>query len=192
MKIQSPDVLHKTERGGVRLGIAPADAGRVYDELTAAFAEDDVEGVLVQRQAPAGPELIVGVTNTEPSFPALVTVGIGGIATELYRDTSTRLAPVNEAQALEMLLELRAAPLLTGMRGLPGLDLSDAARVVARLSELAGALGDRLVELEVNPLRLTDQGRTALALDFFLRLAQPSSDNPVAPEPDSGWEDPTP
>lgn len=192
MKIQSPDVLHKTERGGVRLGIAPGDAGRVYDELSAAFAEDDVDGVLVQQMASGGPELIVGVTNTELSFPALVTVGIGGIATELYRDTSTRLAPVDEAQALEMLLELRAAPLLTGMRGVPGVDLSDAARVVARLSEVAGALGDRLVELEVNPLRLTDQGHTALALDFFLRLAQPSSDDPVAPEPDSGWEDPTP
>jgi acyl-CoA synthetase (NDP forming) len=191
MKIQSPRVLHKTERGGVRLGIAPSDAGRVYDELARAFADEDVEGVLVQQQASAGPELIVGVTNTEPSFPALVTVGIGGIATELYRDTVTSLAPVDEAQALEMLLGLRAAPLLTGMRGMPGVDLADAARVVARLSTVAGALGERLVELEVNPLRLTDQGRTALALDFFLRLVEPSSDAPVAPEPDTGREDPT-
>jgi acyl-CoA synthetase (NDP forming) len=192
MKIQSPDVLHKTERGGVRLGVAPSDTGRVYDELVEAFAADDVEGVLVQQQASHGPELIVGLTNTEPSFPALVTVGIGGIATELYRDTATRLAPVDEAQALTMLLELRAAPLLTGMRGLPGVDLAAAARVVARLSDVAGALGERLVELEINPLRLTDQGRTALALDFFLRLAEPSSDAPVAPEPDTGREDPTP
>jgi acyl-CoA synthetase (NDP forming) len=192
MKIQSPAVLHKTERGGVRLGVAADDVARVYDEFIRAFAADDVEAVLVQQQAGLGPELIVGVTNTEPSFPALVTVGIGGIATELYRDTATRLAPVSPTQALEMLLELRAAPLLTGMRGLPGVDLTAAAEAVARLSTLPSALGDRLVELEINPLRLADDGRTTVALDCFLRLADPSGDGPVSPATEPDRKDVTP
>lgn len=192
MKIQSPAVLHKTERGGVRLAVEPEDASRVYDELAGAFADDLLEGVLVQRHLGPGPELIVGVTNTEPSFPPLVTVGIGGIATELYRDTVTRLAPVDEEQARAMLHELRAAPLLTGMRGMPGVDLTAAATAIARLSGVAPVLGPRLLELEVNPLRLVDQGQQAVALDFFLRLAGPPSDSPVAPPPDTDREDATP
>ena len=192
MKIQSPNIIHKTERGGVRLDIAPSDVGRVYEDLVRAFADDDVDGVLVQEQAGIGPELIIGVTNSEASFPALVTVGIGGIAAELYRDTTTRIAPVDEAGAIAMLLELRAAPLLTGMRGLPEVELSSAARVVARLSSVAGALGDRLVELEVNPLRLTDQGRTPLALDFFLRVVEQSTGATAVPALNPDKEQPTP
>lgn len=198
MKIQSSTVLHKTEGGGVRLGIATDDAAGVYAELAKAFAGDDVDSVLVQRQAEPGPELIVGVTNTEPSFPPLITVGIGGIATELYRDTVTRLAPVDEAQALEMIRSLRAAPLLTGMRGQPGVDLTAAARAISRLSTVAGALGDRLEELEVNPLRLAAGGDTAVALDFFMRLADHRSDTPVGsdthvdPGLTSGQEEVTP
>jgi len=192
LKVQSPTVLHKTERGGVRLDVAPQDVKQVYDQLVSSFADEQVEGVLVQRHIEPGPELIVGVTNTEPTFPPLVTVGIGGIATELYRDTVTRLAPVDEEQALAMLGELRAAPLLTGMRGMPGVDLASAAAAIARLSDLANLLGPRLIELEVNPLRLADQGREAVALDFLLRLADPPSDSPVAPAPESDREDATP
>jgi len=192
LKVQSPTVLHKTERGGVRLDVAPQDVRQVYDQLVSSFVGEQVEGVLVQRHIEPGPELIVGVTNTEPTFPPLVTVGIGGIATELYRDTVTRLAPVDEAQALAMLGELRAAPLLTGMRGMPGVDLAPAAAAIARLSGLADLLGPRLLELEVNPLRLADQGREAVALDFLLRLADPPSESPVAPAPEIDREDATP
>jgi acyl-CoA synthetase (NDP forming) len=192
LKIQSPTVLHKTERGGVRLDVAPEDVSAVYDQLVESFSHDQVEGVLVQQLVGPGPELIVGVTNTEPTFPPLVTVGVGGIATELYRDTVTRLAPVDEREALEMLSELRAAPLLTGMRGMPGTDLGPAAAAIARLSGVADLLGPRLEELEVNPLRLADGGRTAVALDFLLRLADLPSDSPVAPALDTDREDATP
>jgi acyl-CoA synthetase (NDP forming) len=184
VKVQSPQVLHKTELGGIRLGVAVEDAAQVHDELVAAFAGIGPVKVLLQKMAGPGPELIVGLTNTEPGFPPLLTVGLGGVATELYRDTVSRLAPVDEEQADAMIRALRAAPLLTGFRGQPGVDLTAATRAIARLSQLASALGDRLVELEVNPLRLTGGGEGALALDFLLRLADTGSGPPAqAPAP---------
>ncbi|MFD9740728.1 acetate--CoA ligase family protein [Umezawaea sp. NPDC059074] len=170
LKIQSPDVPHKTERGGVRLGVGVDEAAAVYDEIVVRFAAEGATDVLVQEQVGEGPELLVGITNTEPGFPPLLTVGMGGVTTELYRDTTTGLAPVDARRAKEMLLELKAAPLLTGFRGRPGHDLDAAAAAIATLSRLAVLVGDRLVELEVNPLRLVDAGARAIALDFLLRL----------------------
>jgi succinyl-CoA synthetase beta subunit len=184
LKIQSPEVLHKTERGGVRVGVAASDAGRVFDELVAAFERDNVLGVLVQAMAAPGPELVVGLTNVEPGFPPLLTVGIGGVASELYRDAVTALAPVAEFEAETMIRSLKAAPLLTGHRGAPGSDLGAAARAVARISELGAVLGERLLELEINPLRLVDGGRAAVALDFLMQLGAPVTDtspNPGGP-----------
>ncbi len=170
MKIQSPAILHKTERGGVRFGIGAQDAAAVYDDLVARFVAEKASTVLMQQHADAGLELLVGVTNTEAGFPPLLTVGLGGVTTELYKDTSTRLVPVDAALAKEMILELKAAPLLTGYRGQAGYDLEAAATAIAQLSTLAVATGKRLIELEVNPLRLCHDGAQAVALDFFIRL----------------------
>jgi len=174
LKIQSPEVPHKTERGGVRLGVGVEEAAAVYDEIVVRFAAEAATDVLVQEQVGQGPELLVGITNTEPGFPPLLTVGMGGITTELYQDTTTRLAPVDPRTAMEMLLELKAAPLLTGFRGQAGYSLNAAAEAIATLSRLAVLVGDRLVELEVNPLRLVDAGERAVALDFLLRLGDSS------------------
>lgn len=171
LKIQSAAVPHKTDRGGVRLGVAPADAERVYGELVETFAADGIVDVAVQEQVPDGPELLVGVTHLEPGFPPLLTVALGGVAAELFHDSACRLLPIDEATALEMILELESAPLLTGYRGRPACDLTAAAAAVAAVGRLAAAAGERLVELEVNPLRLVDQGAGAVALDFLLRLS---------------------
>lgn len=170
LKIASDAVLHKTDRGGVLLGVEAADVAAAYANLVEAFAGEGITAVSLQEMAEPGPELLVGITNLEPGFPPLITVGLGGVATELFQDSSCRLAPVDEATALAMVHELRSAPLLTGYRGAPGHDLAPTAAAVAALSRLAVAAGDRLVELEVNPLRLVDGGRQALALDFLLRL----------------------
>ncbi|WNV88251.1 acetate--CoA ligase family protein [Umezawaea sp. Da 62-37] len=170
MKIQSPEVVHKTERGGVRLGVGVGEAATVYSDLVDRFTAEGTTEVLVQEQVAEGPELLVGITNTEPGFPPLLTVGMGGVTTELYQDTTTRLAPVDARAAKQMLLELKAAPLLTGFRGREGHDLDAAAEAIATLSRLAVLVGDRLAELEVNPLRLVDAGKRAIALDFLLRL----------------------
>jgi acyl-CoA synthetase (NDP forming) len=169
-KIQSPVVLHKTERGGVRLGVRPEQLSEVYRELCDRFAAEGATDVLVQRMAGQGPELLVGLTRLEPGFPAVLTVGVGGITTELYGDATSRLAPVTRDDAEVLIKGLRGAPLFTGFRGRPGCRLEAAAAAITALSRIAAAAGERLVEMEVNPLRLTDGGSSATALDFVLRL----------------------
>jgi acyl-CoA synthetase (NDP forming) len=164
MKIQSAEVLHKTDRGGVRLSVPVDRAGEVFDELTAAFGEIPDAAVLVQEQ-------IVGMTRSGINFPPLLTVGVGGVATELYKDTTSFLAPVDAATARRMILALRAAPLMQGFRGMETLDLELVSEQIAAISQLGVALGDRLQELEINPLRVRAAGTDVVALDFLLRLS---------------------
>ncbi|MEV0156053.1 acetate--CoA ligase family protein [Micromonospora sp. NPDC050686] len=172
LKIQASRVLHKSERGGVRLGVPAGQLVRTYRELMASFEAEQPAGVLVQETAPAGVELIVGVTRPTGGLP-IVTVGLGGYATEIYRDAVSAFAPVSPQRAEQMVRSLTAAPLLTGFRGSPPVDLSGAAQAISRISLLAVAIGERLSELEVNPLRVTPDGR-AIALDFLL-LQRPAA-----------------
>lgn len=172
LKIQSSTVLHKTERGGVLIGVDPTDVPYQVSRLLELFAADQPEGVLVQDMADSGVELIVGVTRSGDDGLPLVTVGLGGTATELYRDTATTLAPVNGAQAKALLLRTRAAALLTGYRSTKAYDLDAVADAIAQISQLAVAAGDRLREVEVNPLRVThDPDKPVQALDFMMILA---------------------
>lgn len=172
LKIQSSTVLHKTERGGVLVGVDIADVPDEVSRLIEQFSEDQPEGVLVQDLAGAGIELIVGVTRSGNDGLPLITVGLGGTATELYRDTATTFAPVNRAQAKTLLLRTRAATLLTGYRSSQAYDLDAVADAIARISQLAVVVGDRLREAEVNPLRVThDAERPVQALDFLMILA---------------------
>nr|BFE57959.1 acetate--CoA ligase family protein [Dactylosporangium thailandense] len=179
LKIQASGVLHKSERGGVRLAVPADQLVPTYRDLMTEFAADQPAGVLVQEMAPAGVELIVGVTRSAGGLP-IVTVGLGGYATEIYRDAVSAFAPVSPQRAERMVRSLAAAPLLTGFRGSPPVDLSDTARAISRISLLAVAAGERLSDLEVNPLRVTPDGR-AIALDFLL-LNRPAS----APVPSNG------
>ncbi|SKB09428.1 acetate--CoA ligase family protein [Aeromicrobium choanae] len=170
VKIQAPGIAHKTERGGVRLGLAAAEVRAVAATMLDEFAADEPQGVLVQEMVPAGVELIVGVTRTDGGLP-LVTVGLGGTATELYADTATTFAPVDAARAGSLLMELKAAPLLTGFRGSAPLDVDAVADLVSRISHLADIAGPALRELEVNPVRVLDRAeRPVLALDFLMTL----------------------
>lgn len=164
-KIQSPDILHKTEIGGVRLGIADTNALAVAcQELTEAAARAiagaRIEGVLVEEMAGAGVELIVGCVRDE-TFGPVLTVGLGGTTTELFSDVSRRLAPVSEQEAEAMLRELKSWPLLEGYRGAPARDVASACRAIAAMSRLAAA-EQRIAEIEINPLRVHDAGVTAL------------------------------
>lgn len=174
VKIVSPDVVHKTEVGGVRLGVAsPALAREAAAEMLArvrrARPEARVEGVLVQRMAPAdGVELLLGAVR-DPQFGPLVVVGAGGIWVEVLRDTATRLAPVGPDEALAMIEELRLAPALKGARGRPPADLAALADTVCRFAALVADLPD-LAELEVNPLLVGAGG--PLALDVRGRLGE--------------------
>ena len=165
LKVVSPDISHKTDVGGVRLGLrSPAEAAAAAAEMLArvraARPGAVVAGVLVQTMAPAGKELVLGVVR-DAQFGPLVLVGFGGIYVEVLDDTATRLAPVTREDALEMLDELRMAPVLRGVRGEAAVDRAALAETIARFARLAVDFPE-LVEIEVNPLVATASGAVAV------------------------------
>jgi acyl-CoA synthetase (NDP forming) len=174
LKVQSPDIAHRSDVGGVRLGVADeAGVRAAWDEVLAAVRshqpEARIEGMLVTRQVTPVVELLAGV-NVDPQFGPVVVAGAGGIFTEVLADVALRLPPLDEEEAVAMLQELRAAPLLHGARGRPHADVGAAARALARLGELALDLGPRLRALDVNPLLVLPEGQGCLAVDALLVL----------------------
>jgi acetyltransferase len=171
LKIVSPDISHKTEVGGVRLGLTSADdvvqAARAMHERAARERPHAViEGFAVQPMVPAGKELLLGGVR-DPQFGPLVMVGFGGVYVEVLRDTAVRLAPVDPHEALEMLDGLRLAPLLRGVRGEASVDLATLAATIARFSALTLAPG--IEELELNPVVASPAG--VVAVDARATLA---------------------
>lgn len=181
LKVSSSEILHKSNVGGVAVGVPAAAAGEAYDELlkrVRRFAPDAVvDGVLVQELASGGVELLVGITRAGDGYPPLVTVGIGGVATEIYADVASGVCPVTLERARELVLGLRGAPLLTGFRNSSPLDVDAAARAVSRLSEIAVSGADVLAELEINPLIVHERGATAADVLLHLRATSPTQDS---------------
>jgi hypothetical protein len=169
--VKAQGLLHKSDVGGVALGLA--DEAQLRGAVARMGARLGVTAVSVERMAPVdeGVELIVGCRQ-DPRFGPVVLVGLGGLYTELLRDVRTALAPIDEAEAEKLVRELRGAPLLTGLRGRPALDLAAAARAAAALSRFAAAHPE-VAEVEVNPLLVLRQG--ALALDARIILGRPSA-----------------
>jgi acetyltransferase len=156
LKIVSPDILHKTEAGGVRLGLSSMDDVRAAAQEILASAsryapQARLDGISVQEMAPSGVEIGLGVKN-DRQFGPLVAVGLGGIMVELLGDTAVRLAPVTDAAARDMLTSLKGYPLLTGYRGKPGVDVDGLVDAICRLSELAHDLADVIDQIDVNPV----------------------------------------
>ncbi|MGZ8512330.1 MAG: GNAT family N-acetyltransferase, partial [Candidatus Limnocylindria bacterium] len=141
VKATSPGLLHKSDLGAVRLGLTAAGAARAAREMRSSLEAAGVtlEGFLVQRMAPAGAELIVGVVG-DPSFGPLVAVGAGGTTAELIGDVQVRLAPVGPREADAMLRELRTFPLLDGFRGAPRTDVRAVEDIIQRVAALAAVL----------------------------------------------------
>jgi hypothetical protein len=159
--------LHKSEGGGVVLGLEDRDAARVaYDQLIARLAPPWVS-VEEMADLDSGVELIVGSVR-DPKFGAVVMVGLGGVFTEVLGDTACAIAPVSVAAARELLLSLRGAAVLLGARGRVPVDLDALADVVARVSRLAAAHPE-LVELELNPVLAGPAGVLALDARTVLR-----------------------
>ena len=168
VKVQSPDIAHKADAGGVKLGLTGDEAvRRAFQEVTGVRPGARIEGALVARHVDPVAELIAGV-KVDPVFGPVVLVGTGGIFAEAIADTSLRLPPLDAEEALEMIRELRGLTLLTGARGRPAADLGSLAEVLVRLGELALDLEDRLLELDVNPLFALPKG--ALAGDALVVL----------------------
>lgn len=166
LKIESPDITHKTEVGGVLLGLDSAEAiERGFRTLTRraidAAPGARIEGVVVQSMATGHLELVVGVKR-DPVFGMIVMVGFGGILVEVLRDVAFRRAPFAPEEALRMLGELRMAALLDGVRGRPGVDRVAIARMLATLSEWAAAAEPVLIELDLNPVLVGPDGPVAV------------------------------
>ena len=170
LKIESPDILHKTEAGGVLIGLKDADAVRAGFERIVGNAADRaadarVSGVVVQAMGSGTVEMVIGLRN-DPVFGPVVMAGLGGIFVEVLKDVAFARAPVTEAQALAMLDRLRGRAMLDGVRGAPPVDRAALARCIAAVSRFGAANADRLDELDLNPVLAGPDG--TVAVDWLL------------------------
>jgi acetyltransferase len=159
-KLVHPELLHKTEYGAVHVGLRDAAELRVALNALTALPFAATGALLVEAMASPGPELILGATR-DAVFGPIVMLGAGGVEAELIQDTATRLAPLSEHQAAQLLGELRLAGRYRGHRGAPAVDEQQLAGLIARLGALLVARAD-IAEIEINPLRVTRNGLIAL------------------------------
>jgi acetate---CoA ligase (ADP-forming) len=172
LKIASPDLPHKTEVGGVAIGLrSEAEVRQAHAEMLSRVAakapQAAIDGAIVAPMAQGLSELILG-SRIDPVFGPVVMVGLGGIFAEIFQDTAVQMAPVSETQAMAMLISLRAFAVLNGARGRRRADLEAAARAIAALSRFAVAHAESVAEIDINPLLLKAEGEGAVALDALL------------------------
>ncbi len=165
VKISSPDILHKTEVGGIKLNLRSEEEVRDAAREVLAAAKRlkpgaHIAGVSVQEMLRAGVEIVIGVKRDQ-QFGPLIAVGLGGVMVELLRDTAIRIAPVSMDVARTMIQSLKGYKLLAGYRGAQGVDVESLADAVCRLSELADDLRDVVEEIDVNPVIVTASGAVA-------------------------------
>jgi acyl-CoA synthetase (NDP forming) len=172
MKVQSPDIPHKSEVGGVRVNIGTkGEAFTAYRDLLDSAQRHRpnaaIQGVLVGPMARKGVEIIIG-TLQDATFGTMVMVGLGGVTTELFRDAIYRPAPVSAAEAAAMLDELKAAPLLKGFRGAAKADVSALSQLIAQVSLLAERLRADIGEIELNPVLVHPEGQGVTIVDALV------------------------
>ncbi|MBF8276030.1 MAG: acetyl coenzyme synthetase forming, alpha domain protein [Candidatus Brocadiaceae bacterium] len=173
IKISSPDILHKSDFGGVAVGVkTAADARRFFCEITQKarrlMPDADVKGVLVQQMVTGGKEVILGMSR-DPQFGPLLTFGLGGIYVEALKDVSFRVAPIDARDAEEMIREIRAFTLLKGVRGEPPSDLGAIIDSLLKLSQMVTDFPE-IMEVDINPLVVFPEGKGAIAIDARLAL----------------------
>jgi acetyltransferase len=179
LKLASPDILHKSDIGGVMLDVRDAAAARagfatLVARAAAAHPRAAVRGVKVQKMVTGGQEVIVGVKR-DPIFGPLVMFGLGGIYVEALADVSFRLAPLSAADAREMIGEVRSAKLLAGVRGAAPADRTALVEAIVRIGQLA-AERPEIAELDVNPLLVLPEGQGVVAVDVRVILAAERAD----------------
>ncbi|MEM2587486.1 MAG: acetate--CoA ligase family protein, partial [Candidatus Bathyarchaeia archaeon] len=169
MKIVSPDIIHKTDIGGVVLGIkSRADVEENYELLVrrtrTIMPRARILGVLVQRMVPRGREVIVGAVR-DPQFGPLIMFGLGGIYVDFLRDVSYRLGPLTKSETAQMIEETKAYILLRGVRGEPPSDIDAVIDVILRISQVMAQV-EEISEIEVNPLFVYESGEGCLGVDI--------------------------
>jgi acyl-CoA synthetase (NDP forming) len=171
MKVQSPDILHKTEAGGVALGIGE---GRVREafatiiERSQEYAPDaKIDGVLVQPMAEKGREVILGI-NTDPLFGPMLMVGLGGIHVEVLKDVALAPVPLSKPSALALIDQLKGRALLDAQRGAPAADVDALAELMVRLSRFAADHAEAIAEIDLNPVFVHPQGQGVTIADALI------------------------
>ncbi|EFH11699.1 CoA binding domain protein [Pseudoroseomonas cervicalis ATCC 49957] len=176
LKILSPDILHKSEIGGVLLNVSDAAAVREGFSLLLQRAKEAapaarIEGVLVAKQLSGGVECILGV-HRDPVFGPVAMFGLGGIFVEILKDVSFRRCPFGEAEAEEMIRSIKGFPLLAGARGRPPADIDALKKMLSRLSVFAHQAGPRLAGIDLNPVFAMPAGQGAFAADAVIDIAE--------------------
>ena len=167
LKVGNPEIVHKTDMGGVALGLAGVDAvDRAFDAMHARFG-DDMHGAVVQRMVPAGVEVIVGITQDE-LFGPLLLFGAGGVTAELLADRVLRVLPLSTQDARETVRSLRTSPLLFGYRGSAALDVDALEELLLRVARLAEDFPE-ISEMDLNPVVVSEHG--LVAVDVKIRCA---------------------
>ena len=171
-KILSPDILHKTDAGGVALNIADAAqleaaATQILSRVGAKHPKAKINGILVQRMEKGLAEVILGFRR-DPQVGPIVVLGVGGVLAEIYKDIAIRLAPVGIEDARAMVEEVRGLAAIRGYRGLPRGDCAALAQAVAAMSQLALIEGRTVSEAEINPLIVKPEGQGVVAVDGLI------------------------
>ena len=186
LKIVSPDIVHKTEAGGVQLALSNTrEVRQAYRTITANAwnyqSDAQITGVQVQQMVTGGSEVIVGMIR-DPAFGPVVMFGLGGVFVETLQDTTFRLAPTTPTEALRMLDDVRGAAILRGVRGLPAADREALAALIVNVSQLAADFPE-ISEIDLNPVMASANGAIAVDARFVVDLAT----HPQPPRPQA-WE----
>jgi acyl-CoA synthetase (NDP forming) len=175
LKVQSPDVPHKSDAGGVHLGAATAEEVetgylRVIRNVKAVHPDARIDGVLVQEMVSDGLEVIVGMVH-DPQFGPLVMLGLGGIYVEVFKDAAFRLPPLDEEDVREMLAELRGSALLSGLRGREPRDVDALVQCVVRFGDFVAHNAGRFTAVEMNPVMVRPQGHGVAVADALITVS---------------------
>ena len=178
LKVESAEIAHKTEVGGVKVGLVDAGAvAAAYREILASVKakapQASVAGIVVQEMVSGGVEMIAGLSQCAPFGMGIVT-GTGGVLVELVKDASLALAPIDRTRALELIASTRAHKLLEGFRGAPPADIEAFAGVLVALSSIATAYGDLIETIDLNPVSVLSAGQGARVLDALIIPKKPS------------------
>jgi acetyltransferase len=174
MKIVSPDILHKSDAGGVKVNIKDEAGVRtayntILTNAKAYKASANIHGIAIQEMAPMGTEVIMGSVN-DPTFGPTMMFGLGGIFVEVLKDVTFRVAPIAEDQAFEMLGEIKAAPILTGVRGEAPRDRKALADTIVKYSTMILDLQDEISETDANPVLVYEDGKGLKVVDARMIL----------------------
>jgi acetyltransferase len=173
VKIVSPDIVHKSDLGGVRLNVASREGVEdAYDLMMLRIGqrapEARIEGIYVEKMLPRGVEVIVGMSR-DPQFGPMLMFGLGGIFVEVMKDVTFHLAPVTHDEAIRMLTSTRSYEILQGARGGQVVDLDDIATGLQRISQLATDF-PRITEIDINPFMVSEAGREPFVADARITL----------------------